>query len=240
VIRKFCNLFRPRNRLAFGRDTQPIVRRQRIQTTSPGLRVLETAQGVELALDLQTVYAVADSAASKDHPWRVNHATPGTSCQVTGGRVHTGRGPIVVGGVSGSVPSLGDHYWWVQIYYPNNSSETATAEIMDGSELPDDDYDPDSLPDGGTPCSVVTLAGWCEIIIPIAKSSAGVVTQLAFSDLYVPCGLTVVVSRVLQHYWDGDALKNVVVTETYVNGVLRQVSSPSCDAVFQTGACPES
>jgi hypothetical protein len=239
MIRRFINLFRRRRRLVFGADTHGMVRRQRIQTEGPGLEIIEDTQGTTINLDLQTVYEAGHKASEWDHPWRLNHIVPGTACKVLGGRINTGRGAINVKEESSTVPTMGEHFWWVYIYYPNNKSDPVVAEIRDDSSLPDDDYEVDDFPVSGTPCDPVTLTGYCETIIPIARSKDGKVTQLMFQDLNIQRGLTVAVKHVLQHYWDGGTLKNVTITETYVNGVLREVTDPTCEEVFNTDDCPE-
>jgi hypothetical protein len=239
VIRKFCNLFKPRNRIVFGRDTQPLVRRQRIQATSPGIRVLETANGVELGLDMQTVYNVAQKATEADHPWRLSRSLPGTACRVSGGEVYTGQETIPVSGISGSVPTSGDHYWWLRLRYPNQGTgQTATGIIEEGSSLPDADFQTDEIPEA-QPCDPTTFSGWCEVIVPLAKSASGNVSQLMHSNLYIPRGFTVSVDRVVSVHWEDNKLQYAIATDTYVNGVLTETTSASCEDIFSTGDCPD-
>lgn len=197
--------------------------------------LLKREQNGSVALGVDPVAMAGLVLAELTHPFQLLVADDG-DYTVQGGQVNTGQSALSVDGVSGNLPT-GTYYWWVYLRYPNDGS-TATAEVRHAAALPAADYETDDYP-GSQSCDPVVPVGWAEVIIPIATLVDGVVTQHVFTDLYIPCGQTISVTRVLDHYWDGGTLKHVMLTETYVNGILRTVSGPSCKAVFDTGDCPE-
>ena len=167
------------------------------------------------------------------HPWQLTCDGVG-GYEIAGGNLLAGTETIAVDGFKGT--GAGTRHFWLYVKYPNDTSEP-TAEIREGSSLPDPSYEADSLP-GDPLCDPVILDGWCEIVVPLAKILSGQAVQYQYADLYIPRGKTITVSRVIDHFWDDGTLKHVMVTETYVNGVLRTITGPSCKEVFQTDVCP--
>ncbi len=167
------------------------------------------------------------------HPFQLTVADG--SYEIRGGSVHTGTDIVGAAGRSGAY-SGGTRQFWLEITYPNEG--TATAVIDSGATVPASAYQADDIP---ADCeSFPVYAGWARIVIPLASVAAGNVSQYQYSDLHVPRGRTVAVQRVASLVWNEEnAMQQVVVVETYVNGVLHAVTSPTCQTVFATGACPE-
>ena len=205
----------------------------RIHFVAPLMK--HTGPDGSIAVALQTQALASLVLAQMSHPWQLTNDGLG-GYKVRGGRLHAGAETVSVAGISTSVPAGGSRVWWLYVKYPNDPS-SPTAEIREGSSLPAAAYEVDDLP-GDPVCDAVTLDGWCEIIVPLAEVIAGEPVQRQYSDILLPRGRTVTVTRVVDHFWDGGTLKHALVTETYVNGVLRTVEGPSCKEVFETDDCP--
>ncbi len=192
-------------------------------------------QNGSLALGVDATAMAGQILAELQYPFQITVDGEG-NYTMQGARVNTGQSMLSMSGSSGTMPT-GTHYWWVYLRFPNGNS-SPTAEIRSGSAIPDADYETDDYPNGDS-CESITPNGWAEVVIPAAVSVGGIVTQYLCSDLYVPRGQTVSVSRVVDHHWDDSTLKHIKVTEIYVNGVLRTVTGPSCEEVLATEDCPE-
>lgn len=206
----------------------------RIHFVAPLMKHAGPDGSISVALQTQALASLI--LAQMSHPWQLTSDGLG-GYKIRGGSVLAGTEMVPVAGISTSVPAGGSRIWWLYVKYPNDTS-SPTAEIKDGSSLPSATYDVDELP-GDPVCDAVNLSGWCEIIVPLAEVTAGEPVQYQYSDILLPRGRTITVTRVVDHFWDGGTLKHALVTETYVNGVLRTITGPSCKEVFQTGDCPD-
>lgn len=134
----------------------------------------------------------------------------------------------------------GDRKFWLEHTVYNNG-DPDLVEVVDGADdWPEADYQTDSLP-GSPVCTPPTLEGYSKLIVPIAEVdySGGAVTQYVGGDIWLPTGPTLLCPKVIAQYWDSDALKAVIMTETMVRGIVIAASGPTCETVFGTGPCPE-
>lgn len=181
-----------------------------------------------------SVYLVMQQdAIPATHPWKATR-TSATKLTVAGGSVNLGDEVLAVEGTTETI-SVGAVKVWLKVTIPNDGEPS--AKIDSGADWPEEDYEVDSLP-GDPACTPPSLDGWCKVYIRLAEVDDNVLTQLAHSDILLPRGQTIELTRVLAHYWDDVTLKLVVLTETLINGIVRDVSGPTCVSVFATGPCP--
>lgn len=171
-----------------------------------------------------------------DHPWRLGVDVEEETYTVAGGRVHDGQEWHAVSAI-GETALADPTYVWLRVKHYNNAG-TASQYVLDsGGSLPASSYSTDVLPN--SPRTSMPAAGWCEIIIPVAKySAADGVQQYRVSDVTVPYGMTYTRKQVLDVYWSGSVLRCNAVVELHVCGRLVGMSTLTDVALFDTGPCP--